>query len=370
MSKFLLNGLQIAPDGAGISRYTYELAKYYKQSHTNIDILVRRDVSSKFDNNSNLIIYNKNIKNSKDRIIAEQVKTLKIFNQYDLIHCPDYAVPVLTTTSCVATIHDLAFFAIDDKYTNLQVLTKKFLMNITVRKAKKLICISKFTAQELIKYYPKIDDSKIEIIYNGFKYDPSKLSNDRINLSVRFKIYKPYILYVGTLSPSKNIKRLVQAFYVLKKLGYDYQLVVAGKKGWMYGEIFNEVKKMNLENEIIFTGYVSEEELESLYKNCKFFSFISLYEGFGFPPLEAMARKKPVLVSKVASIPEVVGDAGLYCNPYSVEDIAKNMVKLIKDDNLTNMLINKGCKRVKDYSWDITAKKTYEVYEKILLDKK
>lgn len=362
------NALQYSQNGAGISKYAENLLKQYLKNYNNIDVLIDRKMMGNI-NNKNLIRYKDKLNNSTQRIIAEQFKTIKLLGRYNLIHYPDYAIPILCAKPCITTIHDLAMYSSTNTYTRPQIITKRFFMNFTIRKAYKLICISNFTAKELTKYYKDIDTDKIEIVYNGIDYKPYEISQQNIlTTKDKFKINKPYILFVGTLSPSKNIHRLIKAFNNLKKQGYDYQLVIAGKKGWLYENLFQLVSKLKIDKEVIFTGYVSDSELEVLYNKCEFCSFISLYEGFGFPPLEAMARQKPVLVSNIASIPEVVGNAGLYCNPYSTSDITKKMIKLINDNNLKSSLIKKGVLRVKSFSWDKTANNTYRVYEKVLKD--
>jgi len=365
-NKILFNALQFNSNGAGISKYSVKLSEYYLNNYSNIDVLVRNNELVDYVSR-NIIHCKRNTNNSKQRILEEQIFLSGLLNKYNLIHYPDYAIPVLTNKPCIATIHDLNRCALPQLWTKEQKITFKTFMNITVHKAKKIICISKFTADELIKYYKNINTNKIEIISQGFDIDICKNINiDFKYVQNKYKINKEYMLYVGTISPHKNIKRMIKAFYKIKKQGYNYQLVIAGKKGWLYEDIFELIKRKKLEKEVIFTDYISDEELELLYQNCIFTVFISLYEGFGLPPLESMARNKPVLVSKIASIPEVVGNAGLYCNPFDLEDISKKMIEIIVNPSLRNDLIYKGNKRVSQFKWEETAKKTYRVYEKVL----
>lgn len=366
INKILFNALQFNSNGAGISKYSAKLLEYYLKNYKNINVLVRSNELQNY-NSKNIIRCRRDINNSKQRILEEQIFSAKLLSKYNLIHYPDYAVPIFTCKPCVATIHDLNRCVLPKLWTKEQKLTFKAFMNITIQRASKIICVSKFTANELVKYYDNINTDKIEVILQGFdvkKYEGLSVSFK--DIQNKYKINKDYMLYVGTISPHKNIKRMIKAFYKIKKQGYNYQLVIAGKKGWLYDDIFEIIKKKNLENEVIFTDYISDEELELLYRNCMFTVFISLYEGFGFPPLEAMARNKPVLVSKIASIPEVVGDAGLYCNPFDIENIASKMVELIQNPNLKQDLIYKGSKRIQCFKWENTARKTYRVYEKIL----
>ena len=363
MNSIIINGLQYAKNGAGISRYTHKLSEYMNQ---NVDILVQNNVKYSFKKN-NIKILNKNINGSKDRILEEQLKCLNIFKKYRLVHFPDYATPILYRGKKIATIHDMAMYTMRDKYTKSQVFIKRFFMKNTIRNADKLICISNFTAKELKKYYPDVDENKIEVVYNGFEYKPMHISEQESKEVLnKFDIDKKYLLYVGTISPHKNIDRLIEAFAILRKRGYDYKLVISGKKGWMYEEILNKSRELNIENHVIFTDYVTDIELEVLYTHADVFTFPSLYEGFGFPPIEAMARKVPVVSSKEGALGEVVGDAALICDAYNVDDMASKIVNVITNDELRRDLIEKGINRSSYFSWEKTANQTYEIYQKVL----
>lgn len=365
MSKILINALQFSQDGAGISRYSQKLSESIMGKKSDVDILCRNAVVDKFYNKENLISID--INKSSERIIKEQLTNLKLYKNYDLVHFLDYATPAFYKGKKIATIHDMAMYTMEDKYTKAQIWTKKILLKNTIKHADKLICISKFTAKELLNYYPNIDTSKIEVVHNGFEYKRMELSDKAIKNTInKFQINKDYLLFVGTLSPHKNIERIIEAFNEVKNQGYDYQLVICGKKGWLYDDIFKRVNQLRLENEVVFTDYVTDEELEVLYRKAKLFVFPSLYEGFGFPPIEAMARKIPVLTSREGALPEVVGDAGLFCNAYNFEDISDKIIELISNDNLRSKLIEKGIDRAKYFSWENTSKKINNIYLDLL----
>ena len=367
MSKILINALQFSSNGAGISRYSHKLSENLVKSNNNIDILCRDTVANEFTRPEKLIEVSIDEDKSSERIIKEQLTSLKFYKDYELVHFLDYATPVLYKGKKLATIHDMAMHTMKDKFTKRQIITKKLLLENTIKHADKLICISKFTANELLHYYPNIDNSKIEVVYNGFEYKEINLNSKIITSTLdKFKIKKDYLLFVGTLSPHKNVKRIVEAFNELKKQGYDYNLVICGKKGWLYDDIFSQVKYLNLENEVIFTGYVTDEELEVLYRNTKLFVFPSLYEGFGFPPIEAMARKVPVLTSKEGALPEIVGDAAVFCDAYDVNDIASKIVEIIENEKLKKSLIQSGLERIKYFSWENTCMSINKIYDEVL----
>ncbi len=364
MKHILINGLQYAKRGAGISRYTFKLANYM---HEDVDIVVQKDLADDFSKDNNIKICTKQVNSSKSRIITEQLSLLNLYKSYDMVHFPDYATPILYKGKKIATIHDMAMFTMKDKYTKGQVLTKRFFMDRTIKTSDKLICISEFTAKELKKYYPNVDDKKIEVIYNGFDYEEVDLTEEQKQVTLqKFNINSKYLLYVGTIAPHKNIDRLIEAFKIIKEKGYEHQLVIAGKKGWMYDEVFEKVTELGLKDFVIFTDYISDEELEVLYQEADVFTFPSLYEGFGFPPIEAMARKVPVISSGEGALLEVVGNAALICNPYDVNDISNKIEQVIKNDELRLDLISKGINRYKYFSWEKTCKQTYEVYQSVL----
>jgi len=174
-------------------------------------------------------------------------------------------------------------------------------------------------------------------------------------------------LFVGTLEPRKNIIRLIRAFHQMRTSAHvEHELVIAGKEGWLYSGIFDEVDRLGLKDSVHFLSYVTPKDLVNLYSIADMFVYPSLYEGFGFPPLEAMACELPVVASNISSMPEVIGDAAVLVNPYDVNSIAEGIFKVLTDDTLRLSLIEKGLERVKIFSWDKSAKEYLKVFEEIL----
>lgn len=368
MTRILVNALQFSPNGAGISKYSHKLAEVTMRDNPNVDVLCRKDMLDKFENKDRLIPID--VKKSSGRIITEQIKLLKLYKEYDIVYFLDYATPALYKGKKIATIHDMAMHTMRDKYTKGQVLIKTILLKNTIKNADKLICISHFTKKELLRYYPHVDERKIEVVYNGFEYNEIDLTQQSIKITLKkFNITKNYLLFVGTLSPHKNIERIIEAFKKVRSIGYDYQLVISGKKGWLYEDIFNKVKELELEKEVIFTDYVTNEELEILYKNTKLFVFPSLYEGFGFPPIEAMSRKVPVLTSREGALPEIVGDAAIMCDAYNDNDIAEKIILGIENQEIRKIYIRRGIKRSKYFSWEKSTSLIKEIYNELLYKK-
>jgi glycosyltransferase involved in cell wall biosynthesis len=179
----------------------------------------------------------------------------------------------------------------------------------------------------------------------------------------KFNLVSGYILSVGTLEPRKNLPHLFEAFKILKdRYRISHKLVVAGPSGWKDRDIFQTVQRLNLADSIVFTGYVSHETLNHLYNHASLLVYPSLYEGFGLPPLEAMASGCPVAVSKNSSLPEVVGEAGVYFDPLEVEEIAQSIFRILDSDELRSKLIEMGLTRSLQFSWTKTASASHQAY--------
>lgn len=272
-----------------------------------------------------------------------------------IIHCPTPTGPFWIkpkNKKLVVTVHDITPL-IFSKHHNFkrkiyyQVIVKKLL-----HQANKIISISETTKKDLIKFY-KIPESKIKVIYHGVS-----IKHTSKPIPKKYKIDSEYILYVGTVEPRKNLIRLIEAYNKIKP---KEKLVIVGASGWKNKDIY---KKQN--KNIIFTGYIPDEDLNKFYSNAKIFIYPSLYEGFGLPILEAMACKTPVITSNTSSMPEVGGDAVIYVNPTNTNDIANKLKELLNNKPLQKQLSEKGYKRSKQFTWDKTAKETIEIYRKLL----
>ena len=368
MNRILFNGLIYEKNGAGISRYAYKLMETFLELSYPIDFLIRGDCVDDLKG-ENVYVVEKEITSSSKRIIEEQIKQLYRYKKYDMVHFPDYATPVFYNGLKVATIHDMAMHTMADKYTMMQNVTKKTLLSATIKGADCLICDSEFAKKELLTYYPQVEH-KVEVIPLGIDIPKKSEQVMHQEMARRLGIHKPFILYVGTIAPHKNIVKLIEAFDILKKQGQDVQLVIAGKKGWMYEEVFKIVKERALEQSVIFTDYISDEDLEVLYNRALAFASVSLYEGFGFPPLEAMGRGCPTIVSDIEIFKETCQDAALYCNPNDEKDIARQLAYIIEHEELRNKLREKGLKQVQQFQWKYTAEKVYNIYRGLLEKKK
>jgi len=272
--------------------------------------------------------------------------------------------PLFCTTNLFTVIHDLSFLTQQECFNFKDRLIFKFFARLTILKSKKIFADSIATKNDLIKFY-NVSHEKINVVYLG--YDKNKFclqkKSEIIRLKQKYNIDSEYMLFVGTLQKRKNIRNLILAFDLLKKkYEINEKLVIAGKKGWLYQDIFATIMEKKLENDVIFTDYVSKDDISPLLAGAKVFVLPSLYEGFGIPILESMATGTPVVASNISSLPEVTSDAAvLINNPNSVEEIAEKIKLIITDNNLRNDFSKRGLKRVNYFSW----KKMSDEYLKV-----
>ena len=290
-------------------------------------------------------------------------------NDLDLIHNPSQ-IPTFFSTKqrYIITVHDLTPILYPKEHKFGKYILYKLLFPRTLTTADKIIAVSYNTKQDLIKYF-KVPDKQIKVIHEAANEIFQPLDKETIqNFKTKYNLNFPFILYVGTLEPRKNIPILIKAFYNLKKYNLPYKLVIAGKKGWNYKSIFKTIEKLNLQDDVIFTGYVPDEDLPALYNSADLFVYPSLYEGFGLPPLEAMSCGCPVITSNTSSLPEVVGDAGIMIDPYDIDGLASSMYKVLSNDELKADMVKKGLERAKMFSWEKTAKETLQVYANVICE--
>jgi glycosyltransferase involved in cell wall biosynthesis len=287
----------------------------------------------------------------------------RYLNHWDLFWTPGtFLLPV--RCSIVGTIYDLTTIIFPQFHKRKVVEHQEKMFNYFKENASLIIAISENTKMDIMKYL-RIPEDKIRTIYCGVGDEFRKIEDIKV-LKSRLRgigIDYPYILYLGTLEPRKNVERLIEAFIQLKKRKQiNGKLVISGIKGWGYQSIFDKVVSSGIEKEIIFTGFVPNESLPFLYNGASAFVYPSLYEGFGLPVLEAMACGVPVVTSNVSSLPEVAGDAAILINPYSVDELADGIWRILSDEELRTQCIKKGIERAKSFTWERCAKNTLDAF--------
>jgi len=287
----------------------------------------------------------------------------KLLKEVDVFFSPHiFLSSVSKKCKVVATFHDLSF----EKYPEFYSASKNywhFSMNPKkqARKADKIIAVSESTKDDLIGLY-NVNPEKIKVLYSGINSE-LRIRNQELRIrEIRKKYNLPekYILYLGTLEPRKNIIGLIKAFekFKIQNSKFKIQLVIAGSKGWLYKDIFKAVENSSVKNEIIFTGFIDDEDKSILYSQAELFVYPSFYEGFGFPPLEAMACGTPVITSNVSSLPEAVGDAAITINPYNLDELYRAMEMVLNNNQLKNILIVRGFEQIKKFSWQKCARES------------
>jgi glycosyltransferase involved in cell wall biosynthesis len=283
----------------------------------------------------------------------------------DLLHV-QFTAPLFCPVPVIATIHDLAFEHMPETFTRRGSLQLKFTVRRTAKRAARIATVSEYSRQDLIRTY-KLPPEKVVVTHNGIGpiFSPQPASGDEAQkLRHCFGIERDFILAVGSLQPRKNLVRLIRAYAKLRnrKDGFNHQLVIVGRKLWLSNEIFAEAKRQEWARDIILTGYVSDEDLPAFYRAARAFVYPSLFEGFGIPPLEAMACGTPVITSNTSSLPEVAGDAALLIDPYNEQDLANALISIVNDEKLRALLRERGFVQSKKFTWRNAAEKTLQLY--------
>ncbi|MBR4201657.1 MAG: glycosyltransferase family 4 protein [Oscillospiraceae bacterium] len=285
----------------------------------------------------------------------------------DITHFFNYIVPPGVHGKTVVTIHDMVIRAYPETMRCRTRLLLQTGLRRSMHRADRIVTDSEFSRREIEKYYPKYAD-KVRVVPCGVDTERFAPASDTEIEKVRQRHHLPeqYFLYLGTLEPRKNLVRLIEAYGLLREKHPDAPpLVLAGGKGWQYEQIFHASTRKNVRGYVLFPSYIPAEDMAALYSGALAFIFPSLYEGFGMPPLEAMACGCPVMAANAASLPEAVGNAALLCNPHKTEAIAKGLEMLWKNGSLCEKLRQRGFIRAAAMSWDNAAEKLFQVYREI-----
>lgn len=284
----------------------------------------------------------------------------------DILHSMNMVSPAALRSRSVITYHDLTVLMFPELHS--AVRQKYYAVSVprSLRKADAVICISRSTRRDLLSAFD-VEPSRVHVVHIGVEDSGSHRRGDgeEERVRARYGIEEPFVLYVGTLEPRKNVPRLLEGFVKAGRAWADFppKLVVAGRKGWQYGEIFAKASELKVEESVVFTGSVDDGDLGPLYRAATAVAYPSLYEGFGLPLLEAMAQGTPVVTSCVSSLPEVAGGAAVLVDPYDTDDIARGLADACLDTALRAKLKQRGTDRAKSFSWQQTARRTLKVYE-------
>jgi glycosyltransferase involved in cell wall biosynthesis len=285
----------------------------------------------------------------------------------DLLHSLAFVQPVILPCAGVITIYDLSFFLYPQRFQPWRRLYLKWGTGYSARKARRIIAISNSTKHDITELL-KVPEGKVDVVRCGVDEDFHPIEDKGLLDGLRSKRRLPgqMILFVGTIEPRKNLITLLRSYALLRQRIQAPPLVIGGPKGWHHEEVFTQAQELGLREHVIFPGYIPREELPLWYNAADLFIYPSLYEGFGLPPLEAMACGTPVIASNTSSLPEVVGDAGMLVHPDGVEDMAEAMKRVLSDPELRVEMARRGLSRARMFSWQRAATETVQVYDRAM----
>jgi len=284
----------------------------------------------------------------------------------DVLFVPGHVLPLVHPRHSLATIHDLGYLYYPRAHRRWSRWYLRWSTCYNARSAAAVMVDSSATQQDLVKHCRTSPD-KVHIVYPGCDPDFAPVRDQAriVEVCGRHGIPVPYIIYVGTLQPRKNLGALLDAFSTLVSRGAAIHLVIAGRKGWMYEPLFAQVLRLGLEDGVHFTGYVPQADLPALISGAQAFVLPSLYEGFGLPVLEAMACGTPVICSNVSSLPEVAGDAAILVDPHDTAQLARALTRVLEDEGLRREMSVKGLQQAQRFTWERCACETLAVLESV-----
>ncbi len=290
------------------------------------------------------------------------------FPTTDVVHCSEHLLLPLRRIPAVLTIHDVVYLTHPEWHLPLNRWFLRLAMPIFARRARAIIAVSEHTRREVVERLGA-DPARVHVVYEAAdaRFRPLREPAALAEVCARYRLTPPFILYVGAIEPRKNLPLLLRAFSALcNDPAFRHQLVIAGGKGWLYDEVFRTAGELSLGERLRFTGFVAEEDLPALYAAADIAAHPAHFEGFGLPPLEAMACGTPVVASDATSLPEVVGEGGLLVPPHDERAWAEALARVAADRALHDRLAAEGLAQAARFSWQETARRTVEVYRGVV----
>jgi len=352
--------------GAGLSRYIAGLIAHLPRADSSLDYVAfvgdERVSAPGWERHVSLW----HTANPAQRILWEQGAQSWAARRagLDLLHVPVYVGPPVSPCPLVVTVHDLSFYLYPDLFRRGRRVYLQHLTRQTVQRARAIIAVSASTRADLVRIL-NVSPDRVCVIPNGLDESMKPLPSEQVGAWRRLRgLPDHFVLFVGTLEPRKNLPLLLGAYARLDRTAPP--LVIAGGRGWYYDEVYASVKRLGLDKKVIFPGFVPQEELVYWYNAAEVFVYPSIYEGFGWPPLEAMACGTPVIVSRSSSLPEVVGEAGIMVDPYDEQGLSEQIAALLAEPERRCMWGARGLSRARAYSWQATAHQTARLYHEVL----
>ncbi|MBI5034334.1 MAG: glycosyltransferase family 4 protein [Chloroflexi bacterium] len=289
-------------------------------------------------------------------------------NRIDLLHALAFAGPLATTIPWIATVYDLSFMLYPQSFNTANRVYLTWGVRHSLRHADRVIAISASTKRDMVRLFGA-SPNKIDVVYcaSDDTFTPAKDPTTIAEFRRRKNLPEKFILHVGTIEPRKNLARLVRAFARAKRSAkFPHCLVLVGARGWKYADVDAAIEQADIKDAVIFAGYAPQNELPLWYQIADLFAYPSIYEGFGLPPLEAMACGTPVVTSNASAIPEVVGDAAITVAPDDEAALGDAIIRVLTDHALYEQMVARGLAQAKKFSWERAAKKTTAIYRAVL----
>jgi glycosyltransferase involved in cell wall biosynthesis len=310
------------------------------------------------------------VETSGNYSIAEQVRIPFALRRegVTLFHAPHYVLPPLVSCKSVVTIHDCVHLMFPQYLPNrLALAYARTSIALASRRATRVMTVSDSSKRDIVRLFGT-DPDKISVIYNAYdeRFGVEPREEDVVRVRERYQLHDEFVLYAGNVKPHKNLERLIEAFDIVRTRGLDHlKLVLIGDDISKYAALRRAVHQHQLHKYVRFLGYLPEETLAVMYRLAGVFVFPSLYEGFGLPPLEAMASGTPVVTSNVSSLPEVAGDAAMLVDPYDPHAIAEGIHRVLTDEALRRDLRRKGLARAHQFSWEASVRRVHDIYTEV-----
>jgi glycosyltransferase involved in cell wall biosynthesis len=370
-----LDAIPLATPRTGVGHYTFELARHLaliapSDEFELVSPFPFAPIQTDDSLPSNLRVVHKKVNSLRRRWFAVGLPLYIKQSAFDLFHGTNYEVPLWSRCPSILTIHDLSLLLHPETHEERQVRRGRRRLPIMARTASRIITPSESVKREVCEHL-RIKPSKIIVIPEAARdiFRPVPIE-ETIETRRRLRIEDEFILFVGTIEPRKNLLTLLRAFEeIMRSTELRPQLVICGQEGWLTDELFSRIRKSGVEDRLQFTGYLTDEDLRALYSSCRAFVYPSLYEGFGLPPLEAMACGAPVITSQIPAIMETVGTtAARLVSPTDTQTLARSIVELFENENERLHLSSRGLQRAAQFSWERTARLTLDVYTELLLE--
>lgn len=377
----MIIGIDISsiPYKTGVSSYTLNLIRNlvkldktntYKFFYSSMRLSLPKEVLDIKKFHPNVKIYRSKLPPTLTQILWNQLHLFPIeffIGKCDIFHTSDWTQPPTIKAKTITTVHDLTPFLHPEWHHKKVIQAHQNKMKIAAKKCSKFICVSQSTKNDLLRIFPKINPTKINVIYEAaeekysqfLKLSPLAQQRKKDTIKKQYDLDK-FILAQGTREPRKNLKRLIDAFLIFKKANpkCKIDLAIAGKYGW--GQDVDGIKDPSIK----ILGFIPEKDMVALHASAFCLAYPSLYEGFGLPLVKSLKVGTPIITSNISSMPEVGGDAALYVDPNSTSDLTKAITKIIKNSTVRKKLIQNGLVQAKKFDWLKTAKQTLDVYAK------